>query len=426
MVGSLGHTTSSRRRLRVLALGVLIAASLVGSIGNAAAAQPELYREHLVAGSPVQTETSFAYTSVSCQGDTGTFAFEADGQATGPPGHPEAAAYPGTFAEQGTVTMVDGHLTGFHAEFTIFSDNGNVTGTKDLVTGTDFPRDQGFCQGAPAGRVAAKAAVTYTASTPHGVDHGCGYFWIDNTPDQFIVGPALATGEMVEQFDDPCVTGTVTDQSGAPFPQGTAGGAACPGPIAFPDCPGLVVAWADEDGNYTLARPLTPGQWAVGGFAFVDGQLLLSDPVTVTLMGNEVRELDFTVTVPATPPPGGGTFVIGTQNAVPGSTVTYWGSQWAKSNGGGPNASSFKGFATTSASGPTCGRGWASGPGNSSNPPATVPQYMAVVVTSAVNKAGSTLSGNTTKVVLVRTNPGYDGNPGHPGTATVVAVLCGG
>jgi hypothetical protein len=41
-----------------------------------------------------------------------------------------------------------------------------------------------------------------------------------------------------------------------------------------------------------------------------------------------------------------------------------------------------------------------------------------------VSKSGSQISGNTTHVVLVHTNPGYQPNPGHAGTGTVIATIC--
>jgi len=37
---------------------------------------------------------------------------------------------------------------------------------------------------------------------------------------------------------------------------------------------------------------------------------------------------------------------------------------------------------------------------------------------------GSTISGNTPHIVIVKTNPGYAPNPGHAGTGTVVLVIC--
>jgi hypothetical protein len=59
-----------------------------------------------------------------------------------------------------------------------------------------------------------------------------------------------------------------------------------------------------------------------------------------------------------------------------------------------------------------------------SNPPSTLPQYMAVIVSSSVGKDGSVLSGDIQKIIVVRTNPGYGPSPGHAGTGQVVAILC--
>ena len=50
---------------------------------------------------------------------------------------------------------------------------------------------------------------------------------------------------------------------------------------------------------------------------------------------------------------------------------------------------------------------------------------MAVIASSGIAQSGDTLAGNIQKVVIVKTNPGYAPNPGHAGTGTVVAVLCG-
>jgi len=49
---------------------------------------------------------------------------------------------------------------------------------------------------------------------------------------------------------------------------------------------------------------------------------------------------------------------------------------------------------------------------------------MAVIVTTSVGKAGSTISGNTAAMVIVKTDSGYAPDPGHPGTGTVVAAIC--
>jgi uncharacterized repeat protein (TIGR01451 family) len=117
-------------------------------------------------------------------------------------------------------------------------------------------------------------------------------------------------------------------------------------------------------------------------------------------------------------------FVIGDGNAIVGNTVTFWGAQWAKNNAlsGGPAPDAFKGFTNTVPA--NCGGTWISRPGNSSQPPDTVPLFMAVIASSTVTKSGSTINGDIPKIVVVRTNPGYGPSPGHAGTGTVVAVVC--
>ena len=125
--------------------------------------------------------------------------------------------------------------------------------------------------------------------------------------------------------------------------------------------------------------------------------------------------------------PEGGQFVIGDLvNQAGGVTVNFWGSQWAKNNpmSGGPGPDAFKGFENGNAL-PACGSTWTSQPGNSSNPPATIPQYLAVIVSSSITQNGSVISGNIQRIIVVKTNPGYGPNPGHVGTGQVVAIVCG-
>ncbi len=123
--------------------------------------------------------------------------------------------------------------------------------------------------------------------------------------------------------------------------------------------------------------------------------------------------------------PARGDFVVGDQTAT--GAVEFWGADWANVNllSGGAAPDAFKGFAASISTPPACGTTWASRPGNSSNPPnPPLPSYMGVIVSTAVNKSGSTISGDVFKIVVVTTNPGYDGNPGHHGTGTVVATYC--
>jgi hypothetical protein len=134
--------------------------------------------------------------------------------------------------------------------------------------------------------------------------------------------------------------------------------------------------------------------------------------------------------------PAGGVFALGDQevdSATPSTTLTWSGSKWAKLNplSGGAAPASFQGFAQTFRNGsttvtdPACGGTWTSSTGGSAVLPSSVPAYMAVVVPTKVTQSGSTISGNVAKVVIVKTNPGYQPNPADPGTGTVVATLCG-
>jgi hypothetical protein len=127
------------------------------------------------------------------------------------------------------------------------------------------------------------------------------------------------------------------------------------------------------------------------------------------------------------PAASAGSFVIGNSSASIGSSVTFWGAQWWKLNSltGGPAPASFKGYANSFEGPPVCGLPWTTDPGNSSSPPAApLPEYIDVIVSSSVRKEGPTIYGDAPEVVLVRTNPGYAPNPGHPGTGTVVQVVC--
>jgi hypothetical protein len=124
---------------------------------------------------------------------------------------------------------------------------------------------------------------------------------------------------------------------------------------------------------------------------------------------------------------GGGAFVISDLKDVAGGNVYWWGAQWWKNDplSQGLAPASFKGFENSNRL-PACGSSWTTRPGNSSRPPQSVAanSLMAVIVSSQITKRGPTISGNIVHIVVVRTNPGYGPNPGHPGTGTVVATLC--
>jgi uncharacterized repeat protein (TIGR01451 family) len=122
----------------------------------------------------------------------------------------------------------------------------------------------------------------------------------------------------------------------------------------------------------------------------------------------------------------GGNFVIGDNNDAIGTNVTFWGAQYSMVNSlsGGGAPPSFKGFERRPPT-VTCGTDWTSSPGNSSHPPpGPLPEFMAVIVSSLITKHGATIHGNTVHMVIVKTNPGYALDPGHPGTGQVVAQIC--
>jgi hypothetical protein len=49
---------------------------------------------------------------------------------------------------------------------------------------------------------------------------------------------------------------------------------------------------------------------------------------------------------------------------------------------------------------------------------------MGVIVTSHASQSGSQISGHIVHIVIVSTDPGYQPNPGHAGTGTVVQQFC--
>jgi PKD repeat protein len=133
--------------------------------------------------------------------------------------------------------------------------------------------------------------------------------------------------------------------------------------------------------------------------------------------------------------PSRGAFVLGDSTvagASPTTTVYWWSHSWGSVNDltGGTSPSSFKGFAGTVTSLPTqspanvCGTTFTTLPGNSTPPTSDVPSYMGVLVSSSVSKSGNNISGSWGSIVVVKTDAGYEPNPGHPGSGKIVATFC--
>lgn len=174
----------------------------------------------------------------------------------------------------------------------------------------------------------------------------------------------------------------------------------------------------------SLHIPVAHLDGSVPGSGSVDYSVAADQTADWHLSTTEASVVEYGSATYWPPNVGGGHFVIGDQNAAVGSRVTFWGSKWATRNGlsGGPAPASFTGFARSPETA-TCGTRWSAGPGGSAGAPATVPELMPVIVTNSAGKAGPSISGTTTSLVIVRTDPGYTGEPGHAGTGTVVAVL---
>jgi RHS repeat-associated protein len=123
-----------------------------------------------------------------------------------------------------------------------------------------------------------------------------------------------------------------------------------------------------------------------------------------------------------------------------GQRVNFWGSQWEQQVAGGDYSArnAFKGYGTVPSSSvglcePTATTTgtprldqacWTSKPGDSA-PPATIADFIEVIVATSENKSGSTIYGNiaATVVVQVDRTTSYAPDPGHPGFGTIVAVI---
>jgi|GEM_PF-384136 len=123
-----------------------------------------------------------------------------------------------------------------------------------------------------------------------------------------------------------------------------------------------------------------------------------------------------------------------------GQDVNFWGSQWASQvTGGAYNANpSFKGFAENEIGPPTVCEPTASGStlddscwsskGGNSFPPDSLPAYIGVIISNAINKSGSETYGNIAALAVLKvdSSPAYSSDPGHPGFGTIVAIIADG
>jgi hypothetical protein len=107
----------------------------------------------------------------------------------------------------------------------------------------------------------------------------------------------------------------------------------------------------------------------------------------------------------------GQSFAVGDRSATIGATVTYFGVEWTKWNALSNTAKPtplFRGLAAHLASDPAQpGSTWSASPADEASPPSSVPSYMAVLITSRVDRSGAQISGDVTRLAVIQTNPGY-------------------
>jgi Nidogen-like len=152
---------------------------------------------------------------------------------------------------------------------------------------------------------------------------------------------------------------------------------------------------------------------------------------------NGTSSSDQTFTVDIFAYPTTGQFVLGDAAVAralvtnPAPAVTFWSPLWAKFN---PLTSApltvgpqnFRGWASAaSASPPVCGGTWTAAAAYQSPAPSSVPSYMGVVVSSIITETPVKITGNITRIVIVKTNPGYSNAQGRYGTGVIVGTVCG-
>jgi hypothetical protein len=104
-----------------------------------------------------------------------------------------------------------------------------------------------------------------------------------------------------------------------------------------------------------------------------------------------------------------------------GQSYTFWGAQWSRQVTGGSYAgdASFKGWADLVAA-----RIWTASGGNSTSPPATVAQYIGVIVATEAYAMSGQTSGNITELGVLRVDDpsAYQPNPGHSAAGVLVTT----
>jgi PKD repeat protein len=376
------------------------------------------------------------------------------GTISGPTGGPFTVSGTHTYTEEGTYT-----ITVTITDVDTPSNNATATSTAHVADAALTAGALVVSSGGVEGVVPTNVTFTFTDANPFGTvaDFTATITWGDGSSSAGIVagpagGPYTVTGSHTYTEEGSyTVTVTVHDDGGSSTSKsGTASVADAPlaatcaaAPVSPMSFSGPVATFTDANPFATVADFSATIDWGdgsttagtvsgpPGGPFTVSGSHVYatSGPVTITTTilddGGSTAMTTCAVLIFGTSE--GGNFVIGDGNSAVGTQVTFWGAKWWKLNtlSGGVAPASFKGFENVPSTPPACGTSWTTDPGNSAPPPAgPLPAYMAVIVSSNISKTGSTISGDTPKVVVVKVDPGYAPNPGHAGTGTVVAVVC--
>ncbi len=190
-----------------------------------------------------------------------------------------------------------------------------------------------------------------------------------------------------------------------------------------------------------------------GGSQFVATDQLTGDVVTFNSDGSVARSFNAgnshpylvdgvcvkgELTTGVVPFPSVGFFLAGDTPAgypaftgVPpsGNTVTFFGNNWNSLNpmsGTNNSGTAFKGFVdTTNPITPTCGDTFTATGGASTNPPASLPPRVAVIVTTHSSSSGSIKAqGTISAIVLVDVSAPGSYSQGSGGSGKVVGIVC--
>ena len=389
------------------------------------------------------TEVSFEVTSGPNAGKTGTVKTNSSGEAeftyTG-------SSTPGTDMVVASFTDSLGHKHTSNSVEVVWEDQ-RITATGENISGVEGAKTSGTVANfvdpdtsATPGEYEATIEWGDGSSSTGTISGTAGKFSVSGEHTYTEEGHYTVTTHITD-VDTPSNNATATATATIADAPLSATGVSAVSPMAFS---GTVAHLKDANTFGSIADFTVTIEWGdgssstgtvsgSGGTYTVSGSHLYMSTgfftVKVKILDDGGSEAEATSTILIFATTSGGNFVIGDKDAALETPVTFWGAQWWKLNAlsGGTAPSAFKGFANTPSTAPSCGTEWSTDPGNSSGPPAgPLPEYIAVIVSNHITKSGSTISGNTPEVVVVKTNSGYAPNPGHAGTGKVVGVVCGG